>query len=108
MQPQWLAEYLVDFLQMLLGMSYHMGEYGALLYKWLGSITVKVGAVPIKHLDLGEKLASLEFNDSFGNMPREQREQHFNEWKMSTIAWREARGLSARPTDAQHEARPTH
>jgi hypothetical protein len=96
MRPEWLADYLLDFLRRLLSMGYHMAEYGTILYERVGSITVRVGDEAIAEIDLGEMLANVEFNNSFGAVPREGREEHFEKWKREAREMRLARGLPVR------------
>ena len=71
LDPQYLFEFVVDQMRMLLAMSYHSAGYGGLLYEHVGEIVItKDGADEgCFRADLTAVLARLTYNESFSRDP---------------------------------------
>jgi hypothetical protein len=69
---EYILNYVLSDLNILLGMSYHSAAYGTLVYERAGSIKALIDSQLRKKWDLVTCLVELEFNDSFGDYPREE------------------------------------
>ncbi|KAK0120704.1 hypothetical protein ONS96_010907 [Cadophora gregata f. sp. sojae] len=78
-------------------MAYHTASYGGIVYERIGSIRFTVDGELYKEYDLAEELANLQFHDSFGNSPREERPAVFKAWKENAYKIREAFDLKTIP-----------
>lgn len=101
--PKMLMRLLKQFLGYLLGMSYHQARYGAILYERIGKIRMILDGEVLHEFDLAERLQGCRFNDSFGNVPRENRESTFKKWKVNTYKTRIELGLPVIPDDRTEE-----
>jgi hypothetical protein len=94
LRPEWLANSLAGSIAGLLSMGYHEARYGSILYERIGRIVFKVNGDIIREFDLGQKLAELRFNDSFGTeYSWNDRVQGWGYWKQTTLEYRAKRGL---------------
>jgi hypothetical protein len=81
----------------LVGMSYHTAKYCAKIYERLGSITFNGDGEWIKEYDLGSLLSSLNketVNETFGELPREDRLAAFWTWKHQAVEIRKSLDLA--------------
>jgi hypothetical protein len=83
-----LLEFLWVYLQALLGMSYHTAQYGAFLFERLGKIRMILDGEILHEVDLAERLRDCHFRESFGDIPREDRQSYFEKWKSNAYAKR--------------------
>jgi hypothetical protein len=91
------SEYILCFvlreLESVLLMSYHTAEWGGLIYERIGKIKVLLDGELRKEWDLAKELATVKFDDSFGNHPREKRPEVFRRWKLNAYRTRVKTGL---------------
>lgn len=95
--PEYILNYVISDFGSILAMSSHSAPYGALVYERVGSIKVLMDGEVRKEWDLATCLAELQFNNSFGNYPREQRQQVFAKWKLKAHQTRVEFGLPVIP-----------
>jgi hypothetical protein len=96
MRPEWLARWLLSFLQALLSLDFRLKDYGSVLYQWVGDIDIKVGDVIMEHINLGAKIFALDIAD---DILEQDRHRWVREWKTNISAWRKQHGLSIGLTD---------
>lgn len=95
-RPEWLCQYLQDWIGGLLHMSYHTSEYGQPLYEHIGAIRMLVDGQLRCEFDLAAWLARLRFTgpgSTMGHLPRNDRESAFWKWKKETWLRRQAQGF---------------
>ncbi|KAH9219510.1 hypothetical protein DL95DRAFT_457183 [Leptodontidium sp. 2 PMI_412] len=95
--PKKLAAFLAGELEPLWDMSYHSALYGAIVYKRVGSIKITLDGHPFREYDLAERLANVQFNNSFGQHLRKDRLEVFEAWKEKACKMREEFGLRTIP-----------
>ncbi|KAJ4296812.1 hypothetical protein N0V90_006860 [Kalmusia sp. IMI 367209] len=93
LRPEWLAEDLRDQLMSLFGMDYYTAEYGRILHGRIGRVVFKANGQMVHEIDVGQVLAGLKFEDSFGNYQREHRAETWIQWKEQAQELRKRRGL---------------
>lgn len=93
LRPEWLADRLGGLLKWLLGVNYCTAEYGKALYRRIGAIAISVTGEVVHELDLGQMLARLCFNNSFGNLQRETRLAVWQKWREGSVRRRRERGF---------------
>jgi len=86
MNPKKLVAFLVQQMDRLLDMSYHTASYGGILYERIGSIKFTLDGELWTEFDLAERLANVQFRDSFGKLPRQERPAVFEAWNSITDA----------------------
>ena len=98
MHPEWLMDFVSDYICMLLGMDYHMELYGKILYERVGVIRVCVDGKLETEYNLAEMLAKLRFdrheNTSGYACPYES-VHYLREWKKKALNKRREAGLPA-------------
>ncbi|KAJ9489101.1 hypothetical protein VN97_g4161 [Penicillium thymicola] len=95
-RPEWLCEYLKDWISGLLYMDYHTSEFGQPLYEHIGTIRMLVDGQLYHEFDLAAWLARLRFTDPtsmMGHLPTNDRQSGFWKWKKETLLRREAQGF---------------
>ena len=93
LRPEWLEADLRNLVAVLLDMGYHTSAYGGILHERIGRIVFKVNGNVTEEFDIGQMLADLKFNDSFGNMIRSERVSRWIEWKLKAMQHRKEIGL---------------
>ncbi|KGO39283.1 hypothetical protein PEX2_030210 [Penicillium expansum] len=95
-RPEWLLEYLKDSLEDVTAMGYHTSQYGAFIYKRIGTISMLVDGKLETTFDLAGRLAGFHFDrpgDTMGHLSSEIRLAEFWKWKKATLLKREALGF---------------
>uniref|UniRef100_A0A093V8C5 Uncharacterized protein n=1 Tax=Talaromyces marneffei PM1 TaxID=1077442 RepID=A0A093V8C5_TALMA len=95
-RPEWLCQYLKDWIEDLLLMSCYYSKYGQPLYEHIGTIRMLVDGKPYCEFDLTTGLAHLQFtglDSMMCHLPRHDRESEFWKWKKGTLLRREAQGF---------------
>jgi hypothetical protein len=95
LRPEWLARDLVGNMRSLFHMS-HAGDMAAYVSKFhgrIGCMIFKVNGEVIDEIDVGQLLADLKFDDSFGRVARERRVETWIGWKEEAQEMRRKRGL---------------
>ncbi|KAJ5506794.1 hypothetical protein N7453_005751 [Penicillium expansum] len=95
-RPEWLLEYLKDWLEDVTAMGYHTSQYGAFIYKRIGTISMLVDGKLETTFDLAGRLAGFHFDrpgDTMGHLSSEIRLAEFWKWKKATLLKREALGF---------------
>jgi hypothetical protein len=103
--PEYILDYVVSDIQMILDMSYHSASYGALVFERVGSIKVLLDGEVRQEWNLAKCLAELQFNDSFGNYPREKRRRVFEKWKLNAHQARVELGLVVMPLEKEENGK---
>lgn len=93
LRPEWLARDLANQMLAMFRMSYHMAEYACMFHGRIGYMVFKVNGTIIEEIDVGQVLADVKFNDSFGNVSREDRVEKWTSWKEEAQELRKKRGL---------------
>jgi hypothetical protein len=91
MRPEWLAILFLVFLERHLSFEAGIPDYGSRLYQWIGSVDIQVGGKLMRHIDLGEKLATTNPHEG---VHQREREAWVREWKANMFARRKEHGLS--------------
>lgn len=102
MDPEWLVDFVLEYLCSLLRMGYHTALYGKILYERVGVIRACVDGKLEGEYNLAERLAKLRFDrheDTFGYACPFERLDYFWEWKKQALIKRREAGLPV--VDAQ-------
>lgn len=91
--PKKLAHILMDHNDSLLRIDYHHAEYSAILFERVGTMRILVDGEVQCEYNLAERLHQSKFDESFGNMPREQRAEYYKKWKSYAYKTRVEHGL---------------
>lgn len=90
---EYLTNFIISDLGALLGMGYHTAACGGILFERIGNIRVIHNGEVCREWDLARELNDLQFHDSFGRYPRDQRPEIFKKWKSKAYKTREKLGL---------------
>ncbi|KAK7679628.1 hypothetical protein QCA50_017340 [Cerrena zonata] len=96
MRPEWLANFVIEYLHILTSMGYHTAKYGAILFERVGTIRVSVEGVLLHEIELGSVLDKLNWSNpghTFGHLNRDERLDAFAKWKRNTRKLRIKRNL---------------
>ncbi|KAF2447881.1 hypothetical protein P171DRAFT_429480 [Karstenula rhodostoma CBS 690.94] len=93
LRPEWLASDLTRYMHACFGMSYHFARYARMLHGRIGTMVAKVNGNVIDDIDVGQLLAELKFNNSFGNVDRAKRVETWISWKEEAQEQRKKHGL---------------
>ena len=85
---QYILCFVLRELEHVLRMSYASAEWGVLIYERIGKIKVLLDGELRKEWDLAKELATVKFDDSFGNHAREKRPEVFRRWKLNAYRTR--------------------
>jgi hypothetical protein len=103
--PEFILNVVLGNIGILLKMSYHTASWGGLLYERIGKIKVLLDGELRKEWDLAKELSAVEFDNSFGYYPPEQRPEIFRKWKLKAYRTRIELGLPVIPLkDGKKEA----
>lgn len=95
--PEYITNYIISDIEMILAMDLDSAAYGALVYERVGSIKVLMDGELRKEWDLAKGLAEVQFNDSFRSVPRVERKKAFAKWKQEAHQTRIELGLPVEP-----------
>ncbi|KAB8260975.1 hypothetical protein BDV32DRAFT_158500 [Aspergillus pseudonomiae] len=90
MRPEWLAEFISEYVGYLLGMSISMAPYGKMLYEYVGSIRICVDGKLIKEYRIDYRLQDLNY---VGLEEDYKRYWDFRRWKEKVYRMRQEAGL---------------
>jgi hypothetical protein len=93
LRPEWLARDLAQYIRSLFCMSYHTAAYASKFHGRIGYMVFKINGEVTDEIDVGQLLADLGFNDSFGGVAREHRVEAWISWKEEAQELRRKRGL---------------
>lgn len=91
--PKKLAEFLMQHNDRLLTVDYHHAEYSAIIFERVGTMRILIDGEVQCEYNLAERLHQSKFEESFGNMPREQRAEYYQKWKSYAYKTRIEHGL---------------
>jgi len=92
-----MLQFVKAQIDMVLEMSYHTGERGAIFYEKIGMLRYLLDGKLYEEVDLSELLGKLGFNNSFGREPWENRLACYKEWKSRALKKRTEAGFPATP-----------
>jgi hypothetical protein len=93
MNPEYILQHILGDIRGALAMGNATASYGSLVYERVGSIKVLMDGELHKEWDLAKCLNDVQFNNSFGNYPREKRTGVFRKWKRNAYKARVEFGL---------------
>ncbi|KAF2449034.1 hypothetical protein P171DRAFT_222973 [Karstenula rhodostoma CBS 690.94] len=95
-RPERLAKCLGQLLASLLTTTVH--QYGKGIFDKVGRIIIKANGKMVVGIKVGQILADYDFSDSFVEVPKGERLDHWKAWKDHALLCREAKGLDVSDT----------
>jgi len=101
--PRWLLDEIKYYIRYLLRMDFYTAKYGGILYERIGKIRLFLDGELDEEIDFAKHIKEVRFTNSFGELPREGREEHFARWKRQALGRRIERGLTVLPDSVPAE-----
>ncbi|RDL37966.1 uncharacterized protein BP5553_05399 [Venustampulla echinocandica] len=99
LRSELLVGFITTYISILLYMGYHTAEYGSILYERIGTIRVLRDGKLEREWDMAKGLRDIKFDESIGNVTREERSEYFKKWKLQAYETRAQLGLPVLPLD---------